>query len=101
MNESGFGLGCMFTLRVMGIRWLLVFEGVICGVVCGMCVWLVGCGLIKIFLWYCGKLSWWCFSESVMCGVYSRGVLMQVVDIGPGLGSTSPCWRISAVLFQV
>ena len=36
-----------------------------------------------------------------MCGVYSRGVLMQVVDIGPGLGSTSPCWRISAVLFQV
>lgn len=54
MNESGFGLGCMFTLRVMGIRWLLVFEGVICGVVCGMCVWLVGCGLIKIFLWYCG-----------------------------------------------
>lgn len=62
------------------------------------------CGMGMLLVGILGDKLSGCVECKGMCislYVYARGVIMQFVDIGPGLGSTSPCWRISAVLFQV
>ena len=43
----------------------------------------------------CGEVYWLCVF------VCSWGKFLEVSNKGPGLGSMSPCWRISVELFHV